>query len=100
MSEVNFHRLSARRSYNHNILIISNINMKSLREKFQMLLVIIQSKTDILFVAEAKLDFFFLRISLIYIFLLLHIELREMKMVKLLCFMRENVCSKPLTDEN
>lgn len=74
--------------------------MKSLREKFQMLLVIIQSKTDILLVAEAKLDFFFLRISLIYIFLLLHIELREMKMVKLLCFMRENVCSKPLTDEN
>lgn len=62
MSEVNFHRLSATRSYNHNIPIIFNINMKSLREKFQMLLVVIQSKTDILLVAEAKIDFFSLEL--------------------------------------
>ena len=52
------------RSKNTNRLIIAQLNVNSLRYKFDSLVEILRSKVDILLISETKIDFHFLLLSL------------------------------------
>ena len=55
-NESDFQILSSLKLRNHNKLIIGNLNINSLPNKFDQLKLIIQDKIDILILTETKLD--------------------------------------------
>ena len=91
--------LSKTRVKNYNRIIVSHININSLRNKFEILSAIVSDKLDLLLVSETKLDSSFLSTS----FLLPGFSkpLRRDRTAfggGIMLFIRENITFKKLSD--